>query len=54
MRSLNPIFSTISYGQKAQLFSGNHHQSPYPFGPLSPYYQIMGGWSKIFRNWRWI
>lgn len=46
VRSLNPIFSTISYGQKAQLFSGNHHQSPYPFGPLSPYYQIMGDGAK--------
>jgi len=41
VRSLNPFFSAVSYGKKAQAFSGDHHQSPYPFGPMSPYYKIM-------------
>lgn len=41
IRSLNPIFSVISYGKKAQEFSNDHHQSPYPFGSMSPYYKLM-------------
>lgn len=46
VRSLNPIFSTVSYGRKAHFFSDSHHQSPYPFGPLSPYYRIMNDGGK--------
>lgn len=46
VRSLNPIFSAVSYGRKAHLFSDSHHLSPYPFGPLSPYYQMMSAGGK--------
>ncbi len=40
VRSLHPIFSAIAYGGKAEYFCSTHHQSPYPFDELSPYYKI--------------
>lgn len=46
VRSLHPIFSAVSYGKKAHQFSSKHHQSPYPFGPMSPYYQVMADGGK--------
>jgi aminoglycoside N3'-acetyltransferase len=41
VRSLSPIFSSISYGKKSSIFSIYHHLSPYPFGVMSPYYKLM-------------
>jgi aminoglycoside N3'-acetyltransferase len=41
VRSLSPIFNSISYGKNSSDFSKYHHLSPYPFGVMSPYYKLM-------------
>ena len=40
VRSLQPIFSALVYGKKAEAYCASHHLSPYPFGEHSPYYLL--------------
>ena len=40
VRSLHPIFSAVSFGEKSNDYCNEHHLSPYPFGEQSPYRKI--------------